>query len=631
MKDTLRYVFPNLTEDQIEKVAKNIIERNCRLGEICCEIEEGKARRGLLIIKDGELDLFRGKEGKEEHVARLFKNEILGEGVLFEPDKPHTVSCRAVLDSTVLWWRKRDIEKFLLDELDIANKIFKQIAHMAFCRLKCLSIGEMRKVEHPIHEGQFLEIPINAYYGVQTELAKRNFCITGIGLSHFPSLIQSLAMIKKAAARANEDSEEMKKEPNPNKKLSRAEAIIHACNEIIQGNPYLLKQFVVDVIQGGAGTSTNMNANEVIAKRAQEILGHPRNNGVIVDPNDHVNMCQSTNDVYPTAIRLTIVLTYKDLTRAMEYLIEKFREKANEFKDIIKMGRTQLQDAVPMTLGQEFGAFAETIEEDVDKLDSASKLFEQINLGGTAIGTGVTADEMYCEKVINQLNNIIKNDINIDDIDLKPAKDLVEATWDTGAFVLFSSALKRLAVKLSKICNDLRLLNSGPGAGFGDIKLPPVQAGSSIMPGKVNPVIPEVVNQVAFQVIGNDLTVTMAAEAGQLQLNAFEPIIAFNIFQSLEMLTRATRILANHIKDVQVSEKDKENLRKKVEESPGLATFLIPVITYKKASEIVKDVLETGRSVKEIVLEQKLMTEEEWKEFMKPENLTRPHRMKKRE
>lgn len=621
MPNFLKKVFPDLSDNEMALISGGIKTKTCGIGETV--FREDDPRDELYIVKSGKVDIIKTIDGEKKHLYRCSENDIISEGLLLDGNK-HTTTCKSVIPATLISLSRSHIEKIMENEPRLAIKILKRIALVPYGRLRGPAICKARKEKDSLG---YIDVPGDAYYGAQTERARRNFQITGIPLSHFPDLVKSLAMIKKAAALTNIELENME--------APVGMAISDACDEIIEGDPYLNGQFIVDVIQGGAGTSTNMNANEVIATRAREILDSRENSEkqtkIQVDPNDHVNMCQSTNDVYPSAIRLTIVSTYGNLIQSMEHLIQEFRKKAEEFSDVIKIGRTQLQDAVPMTLGQQFGAYGETIEEDIDKVHRAARLFEEINLGGTAIGTGVTADTRYCDNVVSKLNDVVKTALSDGHIQLKPSKDLVEATWDTGAFVLFSGVLKRLAVKLSKICNDLRLLNSGPLGGFRDIRLPPVQPGSSIMPGKVNPVIPEAVNQVAFQVIGNDITVTMAAEAGQLQLNAFEPVIAFGLFQSMQILPRAITILADHINGIEMDEKDRAFHRKRVEESPGLATFLIPKIGYGEAVRIAHEVLETGRSVKDIVFEEKIMGREEWEAFMKPENLTQPYRMKKRE
>ena len=453
-----------------------------------------------------------------------------------------------------------------------------------------------------------LAVPAGAYYGVQTARALDNFQITGIPLSHFPNFVRALAMVKKAAARAN------RKLGLLPEKL--AGAISTACDEVIAGQWH--DQFVVDMIQGGAGTSTNMNANEVIANRALELLGYGKGQYEHLHPNNHINLSQSTNDVYPTAIRLGLLLSYGDLTQAMEDLCAALRAKGEEFAHIIKMGRTQLQDAVPMTLGQEFRAFATTMREDIERIHELVRLFREVNLGATAIGTGINTDPDYAPLVVSELSEISGESLVL-------AADLIEATSDTGAFVTFSGVLKRIAVKVSKICNDLRLLSSGPRAGLGEINLPPVQPGSSIMPGKVNPVIPEVVNQVAYQVIGNDLTVTFAAEAGQLQLNAFEPVIALNILQSMRIMTHAMTTLTERcIRGITVNE---DHCRKLVTHSIGLVTALNPVIGYQNATRIAQKAQATGRGVADLVLEEGLLSPAELDDILRPEHMTRPRRI----
>ena len=453
-----------------------------------------------------------------------------------------------------------------------------------------------------------LAVPADAYYGVQTARALDNFRITEIALSHFPNLIRALAMVKKAAARANRQLGHL---PEP-----LEQAICKACDEIIAGRWH--EQFVVDMIQGGAGTSTNMNANEVIANRALELLGHAKGEYDQLHPNNHVNLSQSTNDVYPTAVRLGILLSVGELTGAMQTLVAALRAKGHEFAGVIKMGRTQLQDAVPMTLGQEFRAYGVTLGEDIDRLRDAMRLLREINLGATAIGTGINTDPRYAPLVCRHLNELTG-------LDLVTSPDLVEATQDTGALVFVSGGLRRIAIKLSKICSDLRLLSSGPRTGLGEIALPPMQPGSSIMPGKVNPVIPEVVNQVCFQVIGNDLTVTMAAEAGQLQLNVFEPVMAFNIFQSVAMLTQACIVLRERC--VVGIAANRERIRELLERSIGIVTALVPYIGYERAGALAREAQESGRGVYELVLEKGWLTQARLDEILSPDAMTRPRAM----
>ena len=447
-----------------------------------------------------------------------------------------------------------------------------------------------------------MAIPAEAYYGIHTARAVENFPITGILLRHYPEFVQSLAMVKKAAAIANRELGTLKPEI--------AAAIISACDLVIAGDG--LNHFVVDMLQGGAGTSTNMNANEVIANIALKLLGKPRGDYASVNPNDHVNLSQSTNDVYPTAVRLTILRACPELIDSQRLLKDALMAKAFEFDDVIKVGRTQLMDAVPMRLGSEFRAFAVTIAEDIERLKEFANLLREVNLGGTAIGTGINTPDGYSNLVIRHL-------AEVSGVPMVPAEDLIEATSDLGAFITFSGVLKRIAVKLSKICNDLRLLNSGPRAGFGEIKLPAVQAGSSIMPGKVNPVIPEVVNQIAYQVIGNDLTVTMAAEAGQLQLNAMEPVIVLNILQSMRMLMRGMVTLRE--KCVIGIEADRERCRELLEGSLVTVTAINPYIGYAEASRVAKQALKTRRSIRDVVLSEGLMTEAQLDEAFSPEKL----------
>lgn len=456
------------------------------------------------------------------------------------------------------------------------------------------------------------DVPASAYYGVHTLRAVENFPITGTTIAIYPELLHALAAIKRAAAEANHALGLLDK--------TRMDAIVAACEEIRGGA--LADQFVVDVIQGGAGTSTNMNANEVIANRALEILGHQRGEYEFLHPNEHVNMSQSTNDVYPTALKLATHIGIVSLIEAMAVLRHAFEAKADEFKDVLKMGRTQLQDAVPMTLGQEFSTYAVMLGEDEERLREAVLLIHEINMGATAIGTGINAHPDYAALVCRHLSQITG-------IQLLTAPNLIEATQDCGAFVQLSGVLKRVAVKLSKTCNDLRLLSSGPRAGLGEINLPPMQAGSSIMPGKVNPVIPEVVNQIAYEVIGNDITVTFAAEAGQLQLNAFEPIIAHSLFKSVAHLRQGCLTL--EAKCVRGITANKEFLRASVERSIGIVTALNPYIGYANATSVAQEAHASGRGVYEVVLERGLLSKEVLDSVLQPEILTRPQAIAPRE
>ena len=434
------------------------------------------------------------------------------------------------------------------------------------------------------------ELPAEALYGVHTARAAANFPITGTLLRDYPEVIQSLGMVKKAAALANMELGAL--EPGI------GQAIMRGCDRVISGEAD--GAFIVDMLQGGAGTSCNMNANEVVTNLALRELQRVPGRYDIIHPNDHVNLSQSTNDAYPSAVRLTMVRMCPSLIEELKALKASFLARGVAFHDIIKVGRTQLMDAVPMRLGDEFRAFGVTIGEDIDRLTEVANLLREINLGGTAIGTGINTPKGYGEAVIRHLSAVSGERV-------VAAGDLIEATSDMGAFVTFSGVLKRIAVKLSKICNDLRLLNSGPRAGFGEIKLPAVQAGSSIMPGKVNPVIPEVINQIAYQVIGNDLTVTLGAEAGQLQLNAMEPVIVFNILQSMRMLTRGMKVLRE--KCVDGIEADAARCKALLEHSLVAVTAINPYVGYAKASAVAKEALLSGQSVRAVVLAKGLMTQ----------------------
>ncbi|MEI2807277.1 aspartate ammonia-lyase [Albidovulum sp.] len=462
---------------------------------------------------------------------------------------------------------------------------------------------EAARTEHDLIGDR--EVPAAAYWGIHTLRAVENFPITGQRIGETSDLIEALACIKQAAAEANAGLGLLD--------ARRRDAIVAACREIRAGA--LHDQFVVDPIQGGAGTSTNMNANEVIANRALELMGHVRGDYGHLHPNEHVNLGQSTNDVYPTALKLAARAGVGRLVAAMAVLRQGFAAKSAEFSDVLKMGRTQLQDAVPMTLGQEFGTYARMLAEDEARLAEAVDLIREINLGATAIGTGINTHPRYAELVRERLSAITG-------INLITAPDLVEATQDCGAFVQLSGVLKRVAVKLSKTCNDLRLLSSGPRAGLGEINLPARQAGSSIMPGKVNPVIPEVVNQIAFEVIGNDMTITMAAEAGQLQLNAFEPVIFYSLHRSLAHLAAGCRTLeANCVRGITAN---RDHLRRTVENSIGIVTALNPYIGYRNATEVAVEAHRTGRGVYEIVLERGLMAKDRLDAVLRPEVLTVP-------
>ena len=452
-----------------------------------------------------------------------------------------------------------------------------------------------------------LEVPVDAYYGVQTQRALNNYHISCTKMSDYPEYVKAIAYVKMAAAQTNCELEVL------DSKI--ANAIVKACKEIIAGKWH--EHFPVDMMQGGAGTSVNMNANEVIANRALEILGHEKGDYQYCYPNDHVNCAQSTNDVFPTTIRLAFIMMNKNLETALSKLIDAFSAKGEEFKDYIKMGRTQLQDAVPMTSGQEFHAYANNLREEIDNLERNVALLHEINMGGTAIGTGLNAVPGFAELCAEKLSEVTGEK-------MIPSPDLVEATPDTGAYVSYSGALKRLAVKLSKICNDLRLMASGPRCGLHEINLPPMAPGSSIMPGKVNPVIPEIANQVCFKVIGNDTTVSFAAEAGQLQLNVMEPVITQSIIESITWLINAMDTL--RVKCIDGITVNAEHCSDMVKNSIGIVTALNPYIGYKASTKIAKEALETDRSVYDLVLEQGLMTKEKLDSALNPHEMLKSHK-----
>ncbi len=597
-------LFRGLNENELETIAAQSEEKNYAEGDIL--FAENTSRSFIFLIVAGKVELYKTTAFGEDQIITYFgKHDFLGEGSLME-DSPHSTSARAVEDTIALTLSKEAFKSSGAIALAISSNITRVVSRrMRYANAKAMNIttqyesGKTRK-EHDLLGNR--DVPYEYYYGIQTLRALENFNISGITLNFFPDFVKSLAMVKMAAAKANFELGLLPE--------NIAMAIIQACQEII--NNRFQSQFVVDMIQGGAGTSTNMNANEVIANRALEIMEKERGQYEFCHPNNHVNLSQSTNDAYPTAIKIALIKANDKLVVVLQQLISALHAKGREFARIIKMGRTQLQDAVPMTLGQTFEAFAVTLEEEVQQLNRASALFLEVNMGGTAIGTGINADPKYSEKVIPHLRLITG-------MDIKLARNLIEATQDTGDFVSYSGSLKRLAVKLSKMSNDLRLLSSGPRAGLNEINLPPMQPGSTIMPGKVNPVIPEVVNQIAFKVIGNDLTVSLAAEAGQLELNVMEPVIVQSLFESIEMLKNGMKVLTNRcVSDITANE---AHCRQTVQNSIGLVTALNPFIGYEASTQIAKEALESGRSVYELVLEKGLLTKAELDKILAPENM----------
>ncbi|HEY9517462.1 MAG TPA: aspartate ammonia-lyase [Gemmatimonadaceae bacterium] len=572
--------------------------------------------RGLLaVIEQGSVAIEKGPASRVMRLATLGAGEALGEGVLLAADEPHGTSARTLEHTTIFFWNMLELRSLLQERPSLFAALVARAAAVVSRRLRAADatlaghgrmigfVGGKQRTEHDLLGER--DVPDEALYGVQTLRALENFSITRDPLREYPSLVNALAAVKEAAALANRDLGLLEPEVS--------DAIVRAAREIRSGRHH--EHFLVDMIQGGAGTSTNMNANEVIANRALELMGRRRGDYAVVHPNNHVNLSQSTNDVYPTSVKLAIHAAIDDLMAAMQDLALAFLDKGTEFAGLLKMGRTQLQDAVPMTLGQEFAAFGHTILEDIDRLKETQALLREINMGATAIGTGITAPAGYAERVRAHL-------VEVTGLPLITAPDLVEATADTGVFVQVSSVLKRCAVKLSKICNDLRLLSSGPRAGFGEINLPARQPGSSIMPGKVNPVIPEVVNQVCFDVIGGDVTVTMAAEAGQLQLNVFEPVIAYRLLGGLQSLRNACVVLRQRC--IVGITANPDRMRSFVEHSIGVVTALLPAIGYEAATQVAKVALEEGRSVYDVVCERGLLTREQLDEILDPAGMTSP-------
>lgn len=586
-------------------------ERRTTAGEVL--FRRGEPRNAFFVVVEGQVQVRVTERARAEGaVVMLGVGDGVGEAGLLEPGL-HSASAETPSPARLLEIPLDPVRQSLASDGAAATRVFTAIGGLMVRRLqygahrragwnRIYGEGETR-TEHDLLGDR--EVPADARYGVQTLRALENFAITGVRIAHFPALVRALAAVKQAAARANAELGLLPADV--------AQAIDSACQEIRDGHWH--GHFVVDVLQGGAGTSTNMNANEVIANRALELMGYACGEYERCHPNNHVNLSQSTNDAYPTAVKVATVLEQRSLADALRGLVDALRAKAEEFADVIKMGRTQLQDAVPMTLGQELEAFAVTAEEDIERLGEAALLMHEINLGGTAIGTGINAHPRYRELAVAALRDI-------SGLDLVSAANLIEATPDTGAFVHFSGVLKRIAVKLSKLCNDLRLLSSGPRCGFGEIHLPPMQPGSSIMPGKVNPVIPEVVNQVAFHVIGNDLTITMAAEAGQLQLNVMEPVITFNLFESLNMMSAAVRTLTKRcISGITV---DRDRCRELVEQSIGIVTALVPALGYDRASAVAKEALASSLSVRQIVERDGDLTPEAMEELLSPEAMLSP-------
>ena len=573
---------------------------------------EGEPRNLFAIVASGSVAIEKDDgSGRPARLVTLGAGEVLGEGILLD-EAPHGTTARVLERAELFVMTMEQVKAMIADRPRLYGSLVSRAARSISQRLRSADAtlvgrgrpmgfaGSATRVEHDLLGER--EVPDEALYGVQTLRALENFAITGTPLREFPALIEALAAVKEAAALANEELGLLPKDVSS--------LIVRAAREVRAGRHH--EHFLVDMIQGGAGTSTNMNANEVIANRALELAGKRRGDYKVVHPNNHVNLSQSTNDVYPTAVKLALHSALDLLRDAIKDLAAAFLEKGDEFASLIKMGRTQLQDAVPMTLGQEFTAFGHTLLEDVERLGEVQALIREINMGATAIGTGINAPPGYADAVRRHLSAVTG-------LRLVTAPDLVEATMDTGVFVQLSGVLKRCAVKLSKICNDLRLLSSGPRAGLGEINLPPMQPGSSIMPGKVNPVIPEVVNQVCFDVCGGDVTVTMAAEGGQLPLNVFEPVIAFRLLYGISAMENACTVLRERCVTGITANPDR--MKWFVEHSIGIVTALVPVIGYETATQIAKTALESGRGVYDLVLERGLMSRAQLDTLLNPEGM----------
>ncbi len=604
------HIFANLTPEEGARLLNLIEHQRYREGEAV--FREGDRRARLLLITRGRVQLTRTDAyGVARPVVTMVRGDLLGEGMLIE-GSVHSTTAVALDDVEVAFLHEQKLRGFVGQDHALEKRMLASLLNEVVGRVDQLlfrtsglthafSTGHTRTEHDLLGDGP---VQAEAYFGLQTMRALANFDIGGVRLNAYPNLIKALAMIKKACAYANRDCGAL----DP----TLAQAIADAADEVIAGK--LHDYFVVDVLQGGAGTSTNMNANEVLANRGLELLGHQKGEYQHLHPNNHVNCSQSTNDVYPSALKLGMVLSSERLIDSVQGLAAAFEAKANEFRAVVKMGRTQLQDAVPMTLGQEFQAFARSLRQELAALELTRGQLRVLNIGGTAIGTGLNTPKGYRQTALRHLRVVTG-------LDLSLAPDLIEATQDTQAFVIFSASLKSLSVKLSKICNDLRLLSSGPRAGLGEIRLPPRQPGSSIMPGKVNPVIPEVVNQVAFRVIGNDLAVTLAAEAGQLQLNVMEPVIAACILESLKILANAVHTLRHNC--VEGIEADEAQCRHFVEQSVGLVTALVPVVGYEVATEVAADALRSRRSLKEVLQERGLYSDRVAAALM-PEKMANP-------
>jgi aspartate ammonia-lyase len=582
-----------------------------------CLFHESTPRQWFGIVLAGEVEVIRGLQARQTHLATLTDGSIISEGVLLDECAHSSSAFARGTQTSVLQVPVGVLEDVKKTRPEIYYRIVARVARRVGDRLRAASellakqteaapqISSYRTEHDSLGER---EIPNNAYYGVQTVRAIENFPISGVPLRNFAHFVNALAYVKKAAAQANSEL----------KCLDRkiADAIVQACDEVLDGK--LHDQFVVDMMQGGAGTSTNMNANEVIANRGLELMGHAKGEYQFLHPNDHVNCSQSTNDAYPTAIKLAVIFSLKDTLAAMAELSAALVRKEKQFAHVLKMGRTENQDAVPMTLGQEFGAYAVMIDTAMAALNRSVEEFYDLNMGATAIGTGINSPPGYADLVTQRLAECTG-------LPLKKAKNLVEATQDSGAFAQMAATLKRAAVQISKICNDLRWLSSGPRCGLNEINLPPMQPGSSIMPGKVNPVIPELVSQICYQIIGYDVTISMASEASELELNMAEPIIAYDLLHGLMILRNAcVTLVARCIDGITANE---DRCRHYVQNSIGLVTALNPVIGYEKSASIAKEALASGGSVYDLVLKKGWLTKDKLDDLLSPANMTDPRQL----
>jgi aspartate ammonia-lyase len=581
-----------------------------------CLFHESTPREWFGIVVDGQVEIVHGLHGRQTQLATLTDGALLAEGILLD-DCAHSASAFARGGPATVHQVPRGVlEEVKSAKPEIYYRIVARVAQRISDRLRAASemladqgappdITAYRTEHDSLGER---EIPNHAYYGVQTVRALENFAISGVPLRNFAHFVDALAYVKKAAAQANAQLKVLDS--------AKARAIEEACDEILAGK--LHEHFVVDMMQGGAGTSTNMNANEVIANRALEFMGHSKGEYKHLHPNDHVNCSQSTNDAYPTAIKLAVIFSLKDTLAAMGELRSALSTKEKEFANVLKMGRTENQDAVPMTLGQEFGAYAGMISSAMSALARSAEEIHDLNMGATAIGTGINSPPGYADLVTRRLAELTG-------LPLKKATNLVEATQDSGAFAQMAATLKRAAVQVSKICNDLRWLSSGPRCGLAEIQLPPMQPGSSIMPGKVNPVIPELVSQICYQIIGYDVTISMAAEASELELNMAEPIIAYDLLHGLMILKNAcVTLVARCISGIKANE---DRCRQYVQNSIGLVTALNPVIGYERSAAIAKEALHTGGSVYDLVLQKGWLTREKLDDLLSPANMTDPRQL----